>query len=117
MNRGEDVSKLPPLDRLKVGLTEDARRATVPELWKGRIGSHGFANQLPRKFAHIREFRSSDPSTRADGQEYLEKCRVDYGFDSVDQLITAVVQLREELKSQLTSEDYDAYFGRSLDVK
>lgn len=104
------------LEKLKAGLKEDARQSTVPELWRG-IAMHGYANQLPYMIGRIRDYRSEDPESRDHGRKYLEKCRQDYGLSSIEDLITAIVQLREELHGQLSSEDFSAYFGRSLDVR
>lgn len=110
-------TQIDPLQRLKDGLIEDAERSTVPELWTGSLGPHGLANSLSYIFGRVRDYRSENCASREHGEEYLKKLTKDYGFESVDELFSALSDLREELRQKLSKEDFSTYFGRSLDVK
>lgn len=113
----EKFDNLPPVERLRQHLIEDAKRASsVCRLrrWPKRP-TRELALGMQNIFALFGNLNSDKPEYRTIANNFLEKRAEIYGFASVDELKATLVQLREELRNEMPEDKWIEYFGDTAD--
>lgn len=106
-------NELSPVDQLRRALFEQSKEACDPEKvaqWTDDFtlpeNVHQIANGLPIMLGHFRSNSTNRLNDRVDA----------YGFRSIPELRVAVVGLRDQLKDELTEDDWNIYFGKTIDI-
>lgn len=105
-----------PKNRLLTVLIDEAKRASAPEAvanWSPRP-IHAIANGLALLMGALGSLAiDKDPLGGAKSLErYVQAC----GMHSIEELKESSLRLRDELRGELSPEDWNAYFGRSIKV-
>ena len=67
-------------------------------------------------FGHIKAIRDPNNPYRAHDEETLRMTAEGYGL-TIEDFTRGLVALREELREQLSPEDWEIFFGTTIDIK
>ncbi len=110
------MTEFEPKDRLLTALIDEAKRASAPEAvanWSPRP-INAIANGLAPLLGALGSLAiGKDPLGGVESLErYVQAC----GMNSIEELKESALMLRDELRGELSPEDWNAYFSRSIRV-
>ena len=99
---------------LKAGIHREITSTTALELRMKEYGPQTYADNLVSTLCYIRDFRTSSGSK---GAIYLLRCAEKYGIETIEDVIRAVVSLREELRTRLPPDQFDIFFNETQNIR
>ncbi len=108
------------VDRLRERFLKSSREGYgVPEetQWPAVVASWEVANNMPSIYGLFRAAKDSGNPHREHDAQTLQMTVDECGFPSPQALLGALNQLRTSLKTELSQEDWEIFFGPTLDIE